>query len=28
MRGAHFGGGREDRAVKLVVAQAAWQTQG
>jgi transglutaminase-like putative cysteine protease len=27
-RGAHFGGGREARAEKLVVAQAAWQTQG
>jgi transglutaminase-like putative cysteine protease len=28
VRGAHFGGGREARAEKLVVAQAAWQTQG
>jgi transglutaminase-like putative cysteine protease len=27
-RGAHYGGGREDLAVRLVVAQAAWQTQG
>jgi transglutaminase-like putative cysteine protease len=28
VRGAHYGGGREALAVKLVVAQAAWQTQG
>jgi len=28
VRGAHYGGGREELAVKLVVAQAAWQTQG
>jgi transglutaminase-like putative cysteine protease len=28
VRGAHFGGGREARTMKLVVAQAAWQTQG
>jgi transglutaminase-like putative cysteine protease len=28
VRGAHYGGGREEQAVKLVVAQAAWQTQG
>jgi transglutaminase-like putative cysteine protease len=28
VRGAHYGGGREDLAVRLVVAQAAWQTQG
>ena len=28
VRGAHFGGGPEASAVKLVVAQAAWQTQG
>ena len=27
-RGAHYGGGAEAVAVKLVVAQAAWQTQG
>ncbi len=28
VRGSHYGGGREAQAVKLVVAQAAWQTQG
>ena len=28
VRGAHYGGGREALAVKLIVAQAAWQTQG
>jgi transglutaminase-like putative cysteine protease len=28
VRGAHYGGGREAFSVKLVVAQAAWQTQG
>jgi transglutaminase-like putative cysteine protease len=28
VRGAHYGGGPEALAVKLVVAQAAWQTQG
>jgi transglutaminase-like putative cysteine protease len=28
VRGAHFGGGPEARSMKLVVAQAAWQTQG
>jgi transglutaminase-like putative cysteine protease len=28
VRGAHYGGGREALAVKLTVAQAAWQTQG
>jgi transglutaminase-like putative cysteine protease len=28
VRGAHFGGGREACTMKLVVAQAAWQTQG
>jgi transglutaminase-like putative cysteine protease len=27
VRGAHYGGGREDLAVKLHVAQASWQTQ-
>ena len=28
VRGSHYGGGREALAVKLVVAQAAWQAQG
>ncbi len=28
VRGAHYGGGREVLAVKLVVSQASWQTQG
>lgn len=28
VRGAHFGGGPEARAVKLAVSQARWQTQG
>jgi len=27
VRGAHFGGGREDVAVRLEVTQASWQTQ-
>ena len=27
VRGAHYGGGREDVAVKLEVTQASWQTQ-
>src|SRR5262249_39239022 len=27
VRGAHYGGGREDVAVKLNVTQASWQTQ-
>jgi transglutaminase-like putative cysteine protease len=28
VRGAHFGGGREAVAVRLIVSQAAWQAQG
>jgi transglutaminase-like putative cysteine protease len=27
VRGAHYGGGREDVAVRLEVTQASWQTQ-